>query len=146
LRSKRILHKLKEKNSIAATDDNFIKSYFAKVIEIPELQYEVKKLLRGGSESGQGILDLIHADYRAQDTGERIRGQVSTTTTIVRRSKVGGDSGKPSTNGIDAHKKLRYAFPNNTGNILSSTYYSQFRDGFFRMMNPESDRIESGIE
>ena len=46
--SKGILHKLKEELSIAATDDVFLKSYFEKMIKTPELQFEVKKLLKGG--------------------------------------------------------------------------------------------------
>ena len=45
---KRIFHKLKEYKSIAVLDDVFLKSYFVKVIQTPELQREVKKLLNGG--------------------------------------------------------------------------------------------------
>ena len=41
-RSKSILHKLKKNKSIAVTDDIFLRAYFAKVIEAPELQTEVK--------------------------------------------------------------------------------------------------------
>ena len=40
---KKLLHQLKEHKSIAVTDDVFLKSLFAKVIQTPELQHEAKK-------------------------------------------------------------------------------------------------------
>ena len=92
--SKGILHKLKVDKPVAATDDIFIKSYFAKVIKTPELQHEVKKLLKGGTESYADILELIHADYRAQDTGERLRDPVTTSPVTARRGENSDDSVK----------------------------------------------------
>merc|ERR1740124_1525560 len=90
--SKGIIHKLKVNKSVAVTDNCF-KSYFAKVIETPELQFEVKKLLKGGPESYTDILDLIRSDFYAQDTGEKIRDSVTTLTTS-RRVKIGNDEKK----------------------------------------------------
>ena len=55
--SKRILYKLKKSKSIAASDDVFLKSYFAKHIEVPELQHEVKELLKGSPDSYLSIID-----------------------------------------------------------------------------------------
>ena len=45
--SKILLHKLKKNTPIAVTDDIFLKSYFSKVLETPELQHEANKLLKG---------------------------------------------------------------------------------------------------
>lgn len=57
---KKLLHQLKEHKSIAVTDDVFLKSFFAKIIETPELQHEAKKLLKDGGETCIEILDLTH--------------------------------------------------------------------------------------
>ena len=45
-KSKEILHKLKIWNSVAVTDDLFLKVYFAMVIEAPELQLKVRSFLK----------------------------------------------------------------------------------------------------
>ena len=52
------------------------------MIEAPELQTEVWGFLKDTTKSYMEILEQIHADYRAQTTGEGIRGVsgVSTTT------------------------------------------------------------------
>ena len=44
---KGLLFKLKKDDSVAVTDNVFLRAYFAKVIQAPELQTDVKKLING---------------------------------------------------------------------------------------------------
>ena len=83
--SKKILHKLKNTNSIAVADNVFLKSDFTKVIQTTELQHEVKKLLKGGKESYRAILEMIVVDYNAQSTNELMRDGATKPTSILRR-------------------------------------------------------------
>ena len=53
-----------------------------KVIEGPELQQEVKKFLKGGSNTYDEILEFIHSDYRAQETGEALRDNITHLTKL----------------------------------------------------------------
>ena len=85
--SKGIIHKLRIKKLVTVTDNIFLKLYFAKVIETPELQFEVKKLLKGGPASYTDIMELIHSEFRAQDTGEKTRKSVTTLSTATQRGK-----------------------------------------------------------
>ena len=48
--TKGLIHKLKRKN-VAVTNETFLKDFFAKVIEAPELQQEVKKFIKGGTKT-----------------------------------------------------------------------------------------------
>ena len=57
--------KLKRDSSVAIKDDTFLRAYLAKVINAPELQHEVKKLITSSSGTYETILELIHADYCA---------------------------------------------------------------------------------
>ena len=122
------------------TDDTFLKSFFAKIIETPELQHEAKKLLKDGGESCIEILDLIHSDFRAQDTGERMRDSVTLGSTS-RRLRT--EDIKPTTKQGGETKRINYPFPNNTGNLLPSKYYSQFKAWYFSMMKPVEDRSDA---
>ena len=63
--SKDIIHKLKVNKLVAVTDDIFLKSYFAKVIDTYEFQSEVKKFLKGGPKLYTDMMDIIHSDFRA---------------------------------------------------------------------------------
>ena len=58
---------------VAITDRVFLKAYFTMAIEAKELQHEVKGFLKGSSSTYAEILENIHADYRAQTTGEHMR-------------------------------------------------------------------------
>ena len=80
--SNKILHKLKKSKTITVTYDVFLKSYFAKVVQTLELQYEVKKLLKGGQESYGAILEMIAADFNAQSTNEVMRNKAKSTGTL----------------------------------------------------------------
>ena len=90
---------------MAVTDDIFLKAYFAKVIQAPELQTEVKKLLKGGASSYATILELIHEDYRAQETGEQLRDSIThTPQSVLRRSKTEGDDTATSSKAVKVKK------------------------------------------
>lgn len=78
--TKGLIHKLKTNKSITVTDETFLKSYFAKVTKAPALQQEVKKFIKGGSNTYDEILEFIHLDYRAQEMGEVLRDNVTHPT------------------------------------------------------------------
>ena len=69
----KVLDKLKETNSVAVTDDVFLRAFLAKAISCEELQTEAKKLLQDGQGTASEILENILTDYRAQETGEELR-------------------------------------------------------------------------
>ena len=62
------------------------------VIEAPELKTEVRGFPKDSTKSYVEILENIHADYRAQTTGEDIRGVLGggslTNITLTRRGTV----------------------------------------------------------
>ena len=124
--SKKILHKLKKSKSIAVTDNVFLKSYFAKVIQTPELQHEVKNLLKGDKASYGAILEMIASDYNAQSTNESMRDGAYKPQSILRRAGTKSSSEQDSEE-ITIPKKKWSVFPNNTNQLLPSHYYSQFK-------------------
>ena len=56
-KSKGIIHRLKKTNSIAVTDEVFLKAYFSMAIDAPKLQLEVKKFLKEPSSSHGATLE-----------------------------------------------------------------------------------------
>jgi len=71
-KTKGIIHKLTNGNSIAAKDGVFLKAYFSMAIEAKELQTEVKCFLLGTNATYSETLKIIHADFRVQMTGEHL--------------------------------------------------------------------------
>ena len=59
--------------SVAVTDDVFLRTYFSKVIQAPELHTEVKKLITAKNGTYETILQLIHDDFREIETGDALR-------------------------------------------------------------------------
>ena len=55
----------------------FLKYFFEKVIETPELQHEDKNLSQDDGETCTEILDLIHSDF-----GYKILGSVCETQSL----------------------------------------------------------------
>ena len=128
---------MKTNKSVAVTDDTFLKAYFAKVIKAPGLQQEVKKFLKGGTDSYETILELIHSDYRAQETGEAMRDSVKNTyLSALRRGKTTdtGDA-KPPPKEVTVVK-----FPPNKGSKIPPHIFVQIRDWFQRMIILPHDR------
>ena len=136
-KTKGLIHKLKTNNSIAVTDDTFLKAYFAKVIDAPELQQEVKKFSKGGTQTYDAILELIHSDYRAQETGEALRDTNPSVPSALRRGKY---EDKIVT--IKEPTPVVVRFPPNRGQMIASHIYVQVRDWFKQMIIPESDRSQ----
>jgi len=64
-KAKGILHKPKKGNYIAVTANVFLKSYFAMVIEDPELQMEVRGFLKDTTKLYMEILEENYANCRA---------------------------------------------------------------------------------
>ena len=71
--SKSTIHKLKKSKYIAVTDDFLLKAFFSKAISVNKLQGELKKLFKGSTETCAEILESIHSNYRAIETGELMR-------------------------------------------------------------------------
>jgi len=82
-----ILHKLNKGNSISAKDDVFPKAYFSMAIEATILQTEVKGFLHDMNATYLETLELTHAEFRVQTTGEHLRDMTmrSGSTAIMRR-------------------------------------------------------------
>jgi len=124
---KDIFHKLTNGNSIATKDDVFFRAYFLMAIEATELQTEVKGFLRDTNTMYSETLELIHADFRVQTTGEHLSDTTtrSGSTAIVRRVNMNDDVNFKKT---DASIKGTGALPNNHGKPFLSEYYRQFRE------------------
>ena len=86
------------------------------IIEAPELQTEVRGFLEDTTKSYTEILEEIYAGYKAQTTGEDIRGvpgSSTTTSTLSRLTKVEKVNTKRET---DVEKAWIYApFLDNSG-------------------------------
>ena len=135
---KGLLFKLKKVKSVAVTDDVFLRAYFAKVIQAPELQTEVKKLITDKDGDYESILQLIHDDFRAQETNDSLRDVPSVTGKSARR-------GKPST--VDEEppaKKVKLAhFPANEERLIPTHFYTQMRTWYNHMIVPKPERSEA---
>ena len=113
---------------MAVTNDVFLQAYFVVVIEAPELQIEVRGLLKDTTKLYMEILEEIHADCKAQATGEDIRGFPgcsTTTSTLSRRQTVEKTKIKRET---DVEKAWIYTpFPDNVGQLIPTEFYSQMK-------------------
>ena len=139
-KSKGIIHRLKKSNSIAVTDEVFLKAYFSMAIDAPELQSEVKTFLKEPTSSYGAILESIHSDYRAQTTGEEMRSKTSSSSVIpsvLRRAKVEVP--------IKSSMKTEY-FPPNVRKLLPSSYYAQFKAWYHHFMIPLDQRTREDKE
>ena len=110
------------------TNNVFLKAYFAIVIEAPGLQTEVRVFLKDTTESYTETLEEIHADYRAQTTGEDIRGLACasmTTLTLLRRALADDPKTKREP---DVEKAWIYIpFPDSVDHLFLTEYYYQVK-------------------
>jgi len=125
--TKVILHKLTKGNLIATKDNVFLRAYFSMTIESTELHTEVKGFLRDTNATFSDTLEVIHAEFRVQTTGEYLR---DTTTRpgsmdIVRRGKMDDNVNFKK---ADAPSKGTRSFPNNHEKLPPLEYYHQFRE------------------
>ena len=132
----KVLDKLQQEKSVAATDDVFLRAFLAKAISCEELQTEVKKFLQDGKGTYDQILEDILTDYRAQETGEELRDGDNTIPKKVRRVDTTHDLKQKS--GKVALPKL----PSNTGNLIPHSYYLQFKAWYDVMRIPEVSRSD----
>jgi len=109
------------------------------VIEVPELQQEVKKFIKGGTNTPyEEILEFIRADYRAQETSEGMRDSVkpSAIPSALRRGKsTSGHDEKPLATNSHVVK-----FSPNQGGLIPSHIFVQVPNWFQRMIIPVDDR------
>jgi len=138
-KSKSTLHKIKKSKYIDVTDDVFLKVFFTKVISVDKLQDDSKKILNGGNETCSEILESIHSNYRAIETGELMRGTNDPSSNSILSRWVLKEDGKKTN---DAAHPMSM-FPHNVGGLLLRTYYSQFRDWYSHMVIPEALRSDS---
>ena len=124
-KTKGILHKLTKGNSITAKGDVFLKAYFSMAISAKELRTEVKGFLQDTNATHSETLELIHADFRVQTTGDNLRDTTtrSGVTAIVQKGKTNGNI---SPNKIDVLARTNVHFPNNHGKLLPLDYYRQW--------------------
>lgn len=122
MKTKGIIHKLNKGNLIVAKDNVFLKAYFSMAIEVTELQTELKGFLCDTNAIYSETLELIHADFRVQTTGENLRDTTihSESTTIVRRGKT-DENFNPKKTDVPINKTG--SFPNNHGKLLPLEYY-----------------------
>ena len=136
----KVLDKLKESNSIAVTDDVFLRAFLAKAISCQELQTEAKKLLQDGHGTATEILENILTDYRAQETGEELRdGKPSKKIRRADSAPIRSTKREPDKGGLP---KL----PSNKGNLIPHSYYLQFKEWFDVMRIPETDRTADEVD
>ena len=119
-KSKSIVHKLKRDKSVAVTDDIFLRAYFSKVIEAPELQTEVRKLIKDKKGSYKSILEEIHQDYRAQETGDALRNDAPSSVVTARRAAK--QHVPPSKPDSKLDPPLPHPFPNNENTLLPTHF------------------------
>jgi len=105
-------------------DESFLPAFFTKAIDAPELKDEAKLFLKDFSQSPETILELIHADYRAQETGDQL---CDTDVVVKPRSIIRRAGTKQSSN--PAKKEWRLPkFPVNFKNQIPPEYYKRPSD------------------
>ena len=72
---------------------------FSKVIDVPELQTGVKKLLKCGPVKYESIFGLIHEEFRTQETGEILHDVPTNPSSIPCRGNSDGDKSASSGDG-----------------------------------------------
>jgi len=128
-KTKGILRKLDKGCLIASKDKVFLKAYSSMEAEATELQTEVTYFLRDMNATYLETLELTHADFRVQTTGDHLRDTTTRLgpTGIVRRVKP-DDNINPKKTDVPPNKN-RF-FLNNHGKLLPSEYYRQFREWY----------------
>ena len=132
--AKSILHKLKTANSVAVTDDTFIRAYLAKTIEAPELQQEVKQFIISSDGDYESILDKVFKDFRAQESSEHLRassgttGSVSFTATARRGATKAAKPAASESTGSETQALI--PFPTNFANAMPAHVYSQVKEWY----------------
>jgi hypothetical protein len=98
-KAKKIIHKLKSAQSEAVKDDHFLRAFFARAIDVPELNEVTKKFLTV-NKTTEEILDLVHVDFSAVNTKELLEDGSNTAgekKSHLRRSKDSNDKSKKLT-------------------------------------------------
>ena len=135
---KALIFKLKKVSSVAVTDDVFLCAYFAKVIQAPELQTEVKKLISDKNGTYESILQLIHDNFRAQETSDALRDVPSVTGKSARRGKPIDDVPERLT------KKVKFTpFPPNEEKLIPTHFYTQVKNWYEHVVIPKTERSEA---
>ena len=121
------------------TDNVFLKAHFAMIIEAPELQAEVRGFLKDTDSTYSEVLEIIHADYRAQNTAKDVRGASganTTTATLSQRTTVEATKFKRDS---EVEKAWAYTpFPDNVGQLIPSELYSQVKRWYAVLSKPTS--------
>ena len=143
-KSKSVVYKLKRDNSVAVTDDIFLRAYFSKVIEAPELQTEVRKLIKDKAGSYESILEDIHKDYRAQETGDALRND--TPSSIVTSRRTAKQHVPPPKSEPKVEDPIPRIFPLNENTLFPTHFYTQFKAWYTHMVVPKGERTKEDNE
>ena len=119
--------------SIAVSDDNFLRVYFSKHLEVEELRESSKKFLTDFNKKSEALLEDINADYSALEATDAIRGNTSGSKASgrvnLRRSSFDTSSTRVS------HEPKSYPtakFSKNSGKLIPDKIYVQVRDWYYK--------------
>ena len=136
----KVLEKLRQANSIAVTDDVFLRAFLGKAITCEELRHEAKRFLQDGKGTHSEILDDILLDYRSLETKRELEVGINPPKKVRRaESSVARAEKKPS--GSTEYPRL----PTNKGNLIPHLYYIQFKEWYEMMVIPEKDRSDDVV-
>jgi len=127
--AKKILHRLKVAKSVAVSDDSFLRSFFAKAIDVPELQEATKQFLKQFNVKTEDILESVHNDYRSIETRERLEeGSIGSSTGGKSTSRRANPMKTPIPKkaSVVTYRK----FPLNSGNLIPPEYYKQVKEWY----------------
>ena len=137
----KVLDKLIRYNSVAETDNVFLRAFLAKAISYEELQTEAKKFLQDGKGNYDEIFEGILLDYCAQETGEELQDWDSQVPKKARRAETNTTRISSQIAGKVDLPKL----PGNKGTLIPPSYYLQFKEWHDVMRIPEKDRTNEQI-
>ena len=121
---------------MVVTDNIFLKAYFEMTIEAPALQTEIRGFLKDTTKSYTEILEEIHTNYRAQVTGEDIRGfpgGTTTTSALVKRATA--DIVKINRETDIENMRVYALFHDNLGHLIPTEFYSQVKRWYAVLSN-----------
>ena len=119
--------------SIAITDDTFVRSFLARVINVDELKEETKQFLKCGTKKYEEILQDILGDFRAQESASSIQNKAAGKSSLSSR-RVDVKTGKRS----NAFPKL----PANSCRAMDPHHYNQLKEWYKLVSKPDRTDTE----
>ena len=146
-KTKEIIHKLKTAKSDAVKDDHFLRAFFARAIDVPDLSEITKKFLTVFNKTTKEILDLVHIDFSSAVNTKELLEDGSTTAgggeSNLRRANNNNDKSKvnfTNSKSKPVTKVVFRAFPKNTGEPFPKQVYKQMREWYAHAAKPEEEK------